>query len=207
MDSKSHEASPRVMKLTHQEIHHPRLLQAIDNANQRIKDFMEENLQKQVVAPMEGSPSSLRVSEEELKDITDGQAIFERITAPFRGYVIYVDVWGTWCSPCREEMEKVPTLKKMLDGKPVVYLYFCNNSPEETWRTFIRQKHLDTDNAVHYNLPQAQEKAIEHYLDVSGFPTYRIVDSIGRLMPGNAPRPSNPSGVAAAIEMLLSHEK
>lgn len=206
IDGKSHVASPRVLDLAHQEVHHPLLLQSIDNANQRIKDFMEESLWKQAVAvPKEGTPASLRVSDEELKEITNGKQLFERITAPFRGYVIYVDVWGTWCGPCRGQMEHVPALKKTLEGKPVVYLYFCNNSPEDAWRTFILQKHLNTDNAVHYNLPREQESAIERYLEVSGFPTYRLVDTNGQLMPGAAPWPSNISSVVAAIEQLLTH--
>ena len=206
IDGKSHVASPRVLDLAHQEVHHPLLLQSIDNANQRIKDFMEESLWKQAVAvPKEGTPASLRVSDEELKEITNGKQLFERITAPFRGYVIYVDVWGTWCGPCRGQMEHVPALKKTLEGKSVVYLYFCNNSPEDAWRTFILQKHLNTDNAVHYNLPREQESAIERYLEVSGFPTYRLVDTNGQLMPGAAPWPSNISSVVAAIEQLLTH--
>ena len=168
-------------------------------------DFLAENERQEVVAPKAGSPASLRVPEEELKDITDGKALFEHIIAPFRGHVIYVDVWGTWCGPCRGQMEHVPALKKMLEGKPVVYLYFCNNSPDEAWRTCIRQNHLDTDNAIHYNLPKTQESAIERYLEVSGFPTYRLVDTTGRLVPGGAPWPSTPSAVSAAIEQLLNH--
>ena len=206
IDGKSHVASPRVLDLAHQEVHHPLLLQSIDNANQRIKDFLEESLRKQAVAaPREGTPASLRVKDEELKEMTNGQQLFERITAPFRGYVVYVDVWGTWCGPCRGQMEQVPALKKALEGKLVVYLYFCNNSPEDAWRTFIIQKHLDTDNAVHYNLPREQESAIERYLEVSGFPTYRLVDTKGQLMPGAAQWPSNISGVVAAVEQLLTH--
>ena len=206
IDGKSHVASPRVLDLAHQEVHHPLLLQSIDNANQRIKDFLEESQKKQmVIAPKDGTPASLRVSDEELKGITDGQQLFEHIVKPFKGYVVYVDVWGTWCGPCRAQMENVPDLKKALGDKPVVYLYFCNNSPEDSWRTFIIQKHLDTDNAVHYNLPREQESAIERYLEVSGFPTYRLVDTRGQLMSGAAPWPSNISSVVAAIEQLLTH--
>jgi thiol-disulfide isomerase/thioredoxin len=205
INGKSHVASPRILELAHKEVHHPRLIQAIDNANQRIIDFLAENERQEVVEPKAGSPASLRVPEEELKDINDGKALFEHIIAPFRGYVIYVDVWGTWCGPCRGQMEYVPALKKMLEGKPVVYLYFCNNSPDEAWRTCIRQNHLDTDNAIHYNLPKTQESAIERYLEVSGFPTYRLVDTTGRLVPGGAPWPSTPSAVSAAIEQLLNH--
>lgn len=206
IDGKSHVASHRVLDLAHQEVHHPLLLQSIDNANQRIKDFLEESQKKQMaIAPKDGTPASLRVPDEELKGITDGQQLFENIVKPFKGYVIYVDVWGTWCGPCRAQMENVPDLKKAIEGKPVVYLYFCNNSPEDSWRTFIIQKHLDTDNAVHYNLPREQESAIERYLEVSGFLTYRLVDTKGQLMPGAAPWPSNISGVVAAIEQLLTH--
>lgn len=205
IEGKSHVTSPRVMDWAHQEVHHPRLVRAIDETNQRIQDFLEESQRRQVVtAPKEGTPASLRVPDEDLKDIIDGKALFERIIAPFKGYVVYVDVWGTWCGPCRGQMEYVPALKKALEDKPVVYLYFSNNSPEETWRTFIAQKHLDTDNAVHYNLPREQEKAIERYLEVSGFPTYRIVDTAGRLLPGGAPAPANLSGVVVTIEQLLS---
>jgi len=204
IDGKSHVASPRVMELAHQEIHHPQLIQAIDDANQRIADFLAEQQRQQTAVPEAGTPASRRVSEEELKGITDGRNLFERIIAPFRGHVVYVDVWGTWCGPCRAEMEYVPDLKKRLESKPVVYLYFCNNSSEDAWRTFVSQKHLDTDNAVHYNLPKAQESAIEQYLEVSGFPTYRLVDTAGRLMPGAAPRPSNLSGTVSAIEQLLN---
>ncbi|MBO7128677.1 MAG: hypothetical protein J6W05_02765, partial [Prevotella sp.] len=94
IDGKSNVASPRILRLAHQEVHHPRLIQAIDNANQRIIDFLAENERQEVVTPKAGSPASLRVPEEVLKDITDGKALFESITAPFRGYVIYVDVWG-----------------------------------------------------------------------------------------------------------------
>ena len=206
MDGKSHVTSPRVMELAHQEVRHPRLIHGIESANQRIADFLAENQRHQALeAPKEGTPASLRVAEENLKDITSGKELFEHIIAPFRGYVIYVDVWGTWCGPCRAAMENVSALKKMLEGKPVVYLYFCNNSPEDAWRTFIRQKHLDTDNAIHYNLPRAQENAIEQFLEVSGFPTYRLVDTTGKLMPGGAPWPSNTSAAAAAIEQLLPH--
>ncbi len=203
VDGASHLASPRVMELAHREIHHSLLIQAIDNANQRIADFLESQRKQTVTAPREGTPASRRVSDEELACITDGQQLFERIIKPFKGYVIYVDVWGTWCGPCRAEMENVPTLKKTLAEKPVVYLYFCNNSPEDAWRTFISQKHLDTDNAVHYNLSREQESAIERYLEVSGYPTYRLVDTTGLLVPGRAPRPTNLSSIVAAIEQLL----
>ena len=51
--------------------------------------------------------------EEELKDITDGKALFEFITAPFRGYVIYVDVYARARGVvCRGQMGNIASLKR-----------------------------------------------------------------------------------------------
>jgi len=101
IEGKSHVASPHVMELAHREVHHPRLIQAIDDANQRIKDFLEESKRMTAIAaPKEGTPASLRVPDEDLKGITDGKELFERIIEPFKGSVVYVDVWGTWCGSC-----------------------------------------------------------------------------------------------------------
>ena len=38
------------------------------------------------------------------------------------------------------------------------------------------------DNVAHYNLPREQQTAIERYLDVHSFPTYKLFDREGRLL-------------------------
>ena len=41
--------------------------------------------------------------------------------APHKGKVIYIDVWGSWCGPCREEMKHASAIKESLKGKDVVF--------------------------------------------------------------------------------------
>ena len=46
------------------------------------------------------------------------------------------------------------------------------------------------DNVVHYNLPAEQQKAVENYIGVTGYPTYRLIDRDGMLLDVNAsPQP------------------
>ena len=137
-----------------------------------------------------------------LATLTDGKEILDCITAPYRGRIIYVDVWGTWCVPCKEEMKHVPEMKKALEGMDVVYLYLCSRSSDESWRANIARFGLGGKDCVHYNLPQAQQAAVEAVLGVGGYPTYRVIDRQGRIVPGRPPRPSDPYGLKEALKKL-----
>ena len=137
-----------------------------------------------------------------LATLTDGKEILDCITAPYRGRIIYVDVWGTWCVPCKEEMKHVPEMKKALEGMDVVYLYLCSRSSDESWRANIARFGLGGNDCRHYNLPQAQQAAVEAVLGVGGYPTYRVIDRQGRIVPGTPPRPSDPYGLKEYIKKI-----
>ena len=57
------------------------------------------------------------------------------------------------------------------------------------------------DNVVHYNLPEAQQSAVEHFLKVSSFPTYKLIDAFGNILPVNAD-PRNLDALVRVIEMI-----
>ena len=139
-----------------------------------------------------------------LATLTDGREILDCITAPYRGRIVYVDVWGTWCVPCKEEMKHVPEMKKALEGMDVVYLYLCSRSSDESWRANIARFGLGGKDCVHYNLPQAQQAAVEAVLGVGGYPTYRVIDRRGRIVPGRPPRPSDPHGLKEYIKKIAA---
>jgi hypothetical protein len=104
-------------------------------------------------------------------------------------------------------MEYVPAVKEALADKPIVYLYFCNQSSEEAWLINREHYHLNADNCIHYNLPEAQEDAIEKFLGVHEYPSYRLFDRQGRIVPpGYAPYPSDLEELKVAVEKALSIE-
>jgi len=61
----------------------------------------------------------------------------------YRGKVILINFWATWCEPCRDEMPSIQELKKRLEGKPFVVLAVNLDEPESRIRKFLSQVKVD----------------------------------------------------------------
>lgn len=138
-----------------------------------------------------------------LKSAKDADSFFKELLAPYKGKVIYIDFWGTWCGPCRDEMKYVGKAKEILKDKDVIFMYFANNSPEFTWKNMIKELDLTGENVVHYRLPDEQQYMLQRRLSVNSFPTYMLVDKEGNISTTKAPRPSDPNGLAMKVNELL----
>lgn len=117
----------------------------------------------------------------DVEGLTDGEAILRKILEPYKGRIVYLDIWGTWCGPCKEKLSESDYVKQQLKEFDIVYLYLANRSPEESWKNVIKQYKLTGDNCVHYNLPTAQQRAVEEFLHVDAFPTYKLIDKRGNI--------------------------
>jgi len=75
----------------------------------------------------------------ELKDVAGGIHRLE----DYRGKVVLVNFWATWCGPCREEMPTIASLKKKLAGRPFAVLAVNVDEPESRVRAFLEKMPLD----------------------------------------------------------------
>lgn len=74
-----------------------------------------------------------------LRDINDRA---HDLTA-YRGQVVLVNFWATWCEPCRDEMPAIQRLKQKLAGKPFTVLAVNVDEPESRIRNFLAKMPLD----------------------------------------------------------------
>ncbi|MBQ4082959.1 MAG: TlpA family protein disulfide reductase [Bacteroidaceae bacterium] len=129
--------------------------------------------------------NSLR-SSDDIAGMNDGESILRKLLEPMKGKVVIIDVWGTWCGPCKRALSHSQEEYARLANYDVAYLYLANGSSKESWENVIKQYEVTGENVYHYNLPDEQQSKVENFLKVSGYPTYRIVDKEGNILDVNA---------------------
>lgn len=148
-----------------------------------IKDYvLNLNNKYDEIEKLDISSSPCLKSADAVQGMTDGEEIFRKLMEPYKGKMVLIDVWGTWCSPCKRALAHSQEEYAKLKSYDVVYMYLAMGSEDSSWKNVIKQYNVLGDNVVHYNLPHEQEMALEKYIKVRGYPTYKLVDKQGNLL-------------------------
>ena len=102
--------------------------------------------------------------------------ILQTILDNYKGKAVLIDMWATWCGPCRAGHKTMAPLKEELKGRNIKFVYITPpSSPPTTWLEMI--KDIDGD---HYYLTEEQNHYILNHFESEGIPTYAIYDTKGR---------------------------
>lgn len=116
-----------------------------------------------------------KVKIEETPDVAPDK-LFDAIVAPYKGKVVLVDFWNTWCGPCQAAIKANEPLKTgELKSDDIVWIYLANEtSPLVTYKTQIGKI-----AGKHYRLNEEQWKYLCEKFKVDGIPSYVLVDRDG----------------------------
>ena len=121
-------------------------------------------------------------SSDNLADLSEGEALLKKIIEPYKGKFVLLDIWGTWCAPCKEALSHSTEEYARLKDYDIEFLYLANRSPQESWENVIKEYNVSGPNVAHYNLPEEQQSAIERHLNVHSFPTHKLFNREGHLL-------------------------
>lgn len=112
-------------------------------------------------------------------DMTDvaPENILQTILDEYKGKAVLIDLWATWCGPCRKGHKDMAPLKEQLKGKNIQFVYITStSSPYEDWKPM-----LGDISGNHYYLTKGQWDHLLELYQSNGIPTYAIYDADGNL--------------------------
>lgn len=182
------------------------LEEAYHDYNQRFPKSSQRAYIDQIMRPYLSSKTKGSVPGILLDSLSENYRNIEEIIRHHRGRVVYVDLWGSWCGPCREQFSHAEALKKRFEGRPVDFVYIAfehSKDPKKTWK----------ESVFFYNLQGRHilgRKELEDHFrvlyDQNGtllFPSYLLFDKKGNMITKWAERPDSEESLYEQIEKHL----
>lgn len=164
-----------------------------DEENKELDSFKEKSF-KDIIskkgaereAQMKALKDNKSVHLNELDEVAPDK-IVNTILEKYSGKVVLVDIWATWCGPCKAAHKSMLPLKDEMKNQDVVFLYLTGpTSPMNKWSEMIPEI-----SGEHYYLTNDQYSSLFDKYESNGVPTYLIFDKKGNLsyksigFPGN----------------------
>jgi thiol-disulfide isomerase/thioredoxin len=115
----------------------------------------------------------------------------ETSLAELKGKYVYIDVWATWCGPCKREIPFLKEVEKKYHGKNIEFVSTSIDVAKDynTWVEMVKNEQLGGIQLMADN--NWKSKFVTEYA-IEGIPRFILVDPNGNIVSADAPRPSDP---------------
>jgi len=117
-----------------------------------------------------------------------------------KGNYTYIDVWATWCGPCKAEIPSLKQIEKDYHGKNIAFVSMSidddrshNGSWElanEDWKVMVADKNL---GGIQVFAPKGWKSKFIRDYKINSIPRFILIDPDGNIVDASAPRPSDPA--------------
>ncbi|MDO4702979.1 TlpA disulfide reductase family protein [Tannerella sp.] len=117
----------------------------------------------------------------------------------FKGHYVYIDLWASWCIPCRKEISFLQKLEKAYEGKNIAFVSISLDKKSSTWKSTLEALQM------HGHQLFGGESAFAEQLNVTSIPHFLLYNPDGKLRMYRAPAPSSEQ-IRPLLDKLLSQQ-
>lgn len=165
-----------------------------ENGANAINGIIESRNQAQQLAKLNNSPSP----DFDYENHKGGKTKLSDL----RGKYVYIDLWATWCGPCRAEIPYLQKIEELYKGKNIEFVSISVDVQKdlEKWKKFVTDKQLGGIQLISDN--EWKSEFVTSY-GVTGIPRFILIDPKGNVLNADAYRPSSPE-LRAQLDTLLN---
>ena len=123
-----------------------------------------------------GTPGEIHAGQLLPNATLDGLNVESRELADYQGKPLMINVWASWCGPCRKEMPSLERLAKQFNGKQFNLIGISTDDYRDKALSFLKQTGASFDNFIDHKL------VMENRLGASTIPLTVFIDADGRVI-------------------------
>lgn len=160
-------------------------LEYLEYYNKSIKDIFDSNSLKSLTAI---DTNKLKAANAQilLTDIKNNEVEYSALLKRYTGYIIYVDIWASWCAPCRKGFPSLEALKKKFKNDKIIFLHISIDTDFDKWKTACKEEQIF---AYEHTLILLNPKAspFRNLINLQEIPRCLLYSKSGKLLNSKAP--------------------
>lgn len=121
--------------------------------------------------------------------------------ADLRGKYVYIDVWATWCVPCKGELPHLQKMEEIFNGMNIAFVSLSIDRDRAKWEAMVKEQNLGG-----IQLWGGEDNDFLRKYRIQSIPRFIFLDPNGRIVNPDMTRPSDPKTMEAIgmVAMPLS---
>ncbi|MFT4683896.1 MAG: thiol-disulfide isomerase/thioredoxin [Flavobacteriales bacterium] len=161
------------------------IIAQIQNEDKRFIDYLTKNYESKYASLIKfakGKPSPKFSNFENYNGGTTS-------LVDLKGKYVYIDVWATWCGPCKVQIPYLKQIEEEYHGKNIEFVSISTDrrNKYQAWKNMIENKEMGG-----IQLFAGEDQSFSQAYDIRGIPRFILIDPEGNIVDANAPRPSEP---------------
>ena len=155
------------------------------------KNVTNESFRKLIMQAKERMSSSIEKSNNEaedyLKDLSGNRFTLKDLKKKFQGKYIYMDLWASWCAPCRDNFPFSRKLMEEYKNKDIVFLFVSIEKDESRWKVASITEGLSNQNSLFFL--NFNNTSFKKAYEIESIPRYLLFNKNGEIIISDAPMP------------------